>query len=126
DQAGTRLLLPLSLLASVLGIAGVAGGLVLTDDVVAAWSVGAAALVFGAGYGATQNLTLLEAFARTERHGLASAVWNVCFDSGTALGAFAVGLVAAAGLGIPGAYVVCALVVAATLPMTLLLRARRT
>lgn len=113
DRAGTRLLLPLALLVSVSGMAGVAVGLVLAGG----WLVVASAAVFGAGYGAIQNLTLLEAFARTEHHGLASAVWNVCFDTGTALGAFAVGLIAAAGLGVPGAYLACALVIAVTLPL---------
>lgn len=124
DRTSTRLLIPLSLLASSLGTAGFAAGLATAGEV-AALLVGISALVFGLGYGATQNLTLLQAFARTDRSGLASAVWNVCFDSGTALGAFAVGLVAAAGLGIPGAYVACALLIAATLPLTILSRTDR-
>ena len=54
--------------------------------------VGAA--VFGAGYGAVQNLTLLAAFARAGEGGTttASAMWNVSFDAGTATGALALGL----------------------------------
>lgn len=124
DQAGTRVLLPVVLFGCVVGMLGVAFGLSVLEGPASGVVVGVAGFVLGAGYGATQNLTLLEAFARTERHGLASAVWNVCFDSGTALGAFAVGVVAAAGLGIPGAYVACALLIAATLPLVLLLRVR--
>ena len=57
----------------------------------------AAAAVLGLGYGALQNLTLVVAFAAVSRrhHHLASAVWNVGFDGGTALGSVAVGLIAA-------------------------------
>ena len=52
------------------------------------------AAVFGAGYGATQNLTLLSAFARAGEGGTttASAMWNIAFDAGTATGALALGL----------------------------------
>ena len=51
----------------------------------AAWVLVGAA-VFGAGYGATQNLTLLAAFARAGEGGTttASAMWNASFDAGTA------------------------------------------
>jgi predicted MFS family arabinose efflux permease len=74
--------------------------------------------VFGAGFGATQNLTLVVAFARAgpAQVTTASAVWNGAFDAGTALGAVAVGAVAA-GLGFPLAFVGCAIVVAAALPL---------
>jgi MFS family permease len=55
------------------------------------------AAVLGLAYGALQNLTLVVAFAVVSRrhHNLASAVWNVGFDAGTALGSVAVGLIAA-------------------------------
>jgi predicted MFS family arabinose efflux permease len=120
DRVGTRILLPASGTAAVLGLAGIAGGLLAAGRVESA-AVVLAAVVYGAGYGATQNLTLLEAFARTERHGTASAVWNACFDSGTALGAFTVGLVAATGVGVPGAYLAGAVLIAATLPLSVVL-----
>jgi len=126
DQAGTRALIPLSLLLSAVGLAGVAVGLLGGTDVGATAVVFVAALVFGSGYGAPQNLTLVEAFSRTDQHGLASAVWNVCFDGGTALGAFVVGLVAAAGLGIPGSYLASAALILATFPLVLVLRRGRT
>ena len=60
-----------------------------------------AVLVFGLGYGAVQNVTLVIAFARAGAAGAptASAVWNAAFDTGTALGAFGVGALADAGLG---------------------------
>lgn len=117
DRVGTRLLMPLGQVAAVVGCAGVAAGLGTDDAVLLA----AGALVFGVGYGAVQNLTLVEAFARTPRHGGASAAWNASFDTGTAVGALAVGIVAA-GTGIAGAYLVCAVVVAATIPLVALLR----
>ncbi len=55
-----------------------------------------AAAVLGLGYGALQNLTLVVAFNSVSRrhHNLASAVWNIGFDAGTALGSVAVGVIA--------------------------------
>lgn len=117
DRVGTRLLLPAGQVAAVVGCAGVAAG--LASDAAAVLVL--AALVFGVGYGAVQNLTLVEAFAGTRRHGAASAVWNASFDAGTGLGALAVGLLAA-GAGIPGAFLACALLVAASLPLVALTR----
>jgi predicted MFS family arabinose efflux permease len=116
DRTGSRLLLPGSLLLSAAGIAVVAWGLVL--DVGGATVVVAGAFVFGAGCGALQNLTLLSAFARAGEGGTAaaSAVWNASFDAGTAIGALAVGAVAG-GLGLPGSYVLLAVVLAAVLPL---------
>lgn len=122
DRIGTGVLIPTALIASIIGLSAVAAGLWAGTGGTANAIVIVAALVFGSGYGATQNLTLLEAFAHAKQHNLASATWNVCFDSGTAVGAFAVGLIAAAGIGIPGAYIVSAALVLATLPLVLLLR----
>ena len=53
-----------------------------------------AMLLIGLCYGGLQNLTLLISFAAVSRrhHNLASAVWNVGFDAGTALGSVAVGV----------------------------------
>lgn len=95
DRYGAgRFLWPLVLLTGV--------GMVLV-----AWSVDSpeatgpapfllAMVVVGLCYGALQNLTLVVAFASVSRrhHNLASAVWNVGFDAGTALGSVAVGLLA--------------------------------
>ncbi|QZY29100.1 MFS transporter [Nocardioides coralli] len=55
-----------------------------------------AMLVLGLAYGTLQNLTLVVAFSSVSRrhHNLASAVWNVGFDAGTAAGSVLVGLLA--------------------------------
>ena len=113
DRTGTRLLLPLSLLVSAVGLAAVALGL----GAGAGWVLTGAA-VFGAGYGTVQNLTLLAAFARAGEGGAtaASAMWNASFDAGTAVGALALGLVAA-GVGLPWTYVLVAGVLLLTLPL---------
>jgi predicted MFS family arabinose efflux permease len=66
-----------------------------------------------------QNVTLVVAFARAgaERTTTASSAWNAAFDTGTAVGAGALGALAALGLGLPGAVVVAALVVLASAPL---------
>ena len=53
--------------------------------------------VLGIAYGGLQNLTLLLSFAAVERgrYGTASAVWNIGFDLGTALGSVLIGAIAA-------------------------------
>jgi predicted MFS family arabinose efflux permease len=113
DRTGTRLLLPLALLASAAGLAAVALGL----GAGAGWVLAGAA-VFGAGYGAVQNLTLVTAFARAGEGGAtaASAMWNASFDTGTAVGALVLGLVAA-GVGLPWTYVLVAAALLLTLPL---------
>ncbi|MGY1734790.1 MFS transporter [Geodermatophilus sp. SYSU D00684] len=113
DRLGSRRLLPAALVAGAVGLAAVALGLVTGDAVVL---IGAA--VFGAGYGAVQNLTLVTAFARAGEGGstAASALWNASFDAGTAIGALVLGLVAA-GVGLPWTYVLVAGVLLAGLPL---------
>lgn len=53
-----------------------------------------AAVLFGIGYGATQNDSLVMAFrvAGPERYSHASAAWNIGFDAGTGAGAMALGV----------------------------------
>jgi predicted MFS family arabinose efflux permease len=82
--------------------------------------------VVGVCYGALQNLTLLVAFNAVSRahHNLASAVWNVGFDAGTAIGSVAVGAMAVSTSFSTGLYVTAALA-AAALPIALA-RPRRT
>ena len=65
--------------------------------------------MFGAGFGAVQNLTLLSSFTRAGESGTtaASAMWNASFDAGTATGALALGVLAA-GIGLDWTYVVVA------------------
>jgi predicted MFS family arabinose efflux permease len=78
----------------------------------------AGAAVLGVGYGALQNLTLVVAFASVSRrhHHLASSVWNVGFDGGTALGSVAVGLIAAR-TSFTVAFLVAACLAVAVLPL---------
>jgi predicted MFS family arabinose efflux permease len=113
DRTGAGLLLPGGLLACAVGLVAVAAGLHAAD---AAVLVGAA--VFGIGFGTAQNLTLLSAFARAGAGGstAASAMWNASFDAGTAIGALALGGVAA-GIGLSWTYIVVAGALALGLPL---------
>jgi predicted MFS family arabinose efflux permease len=113
DRLGSRLLMPLSLVVSAVGMVLVAVGLWAGP----AWVLIGAA-VFGAGFGATQNLTLLAAFARAGEGGTtsASAMWNASFDAGTASGALVLGF-AAAAIGLGWTYVVVAAVLVAAVPL---------
>ena len=113
DRLGTGLLLPLALVVSAVGMVVTAVGL----DAGAGWVLAGAA-VFGAGYGATQNLTLVSAFARAGEGGTttASAMWNASFDAGTAIGALALGFLAA-GIGLDWTYVVVGALLAAAVPL---------
>jgi predicted MFS family arabinose efflux permease len=83
----------------------------------AGWVLAGAA-VFGAGFGAAQNLTLVAAFARAGESGTttASAMWNASFDAGTATGALVLGFVAA-GIGLDRTYLVVAALLAAAVPL---------
>ena len=121
DRAGTPLLLPLALLVAAAGLSAVALGL----GAGAGWVLAGAAL-FGAGYGAVQNLTLLSAFARAGERGAtaASAVWNASFDAGTAVGALTLGFVAT-GVGLSWTYVLVAGVLLLTLPLARVAARRR-
>jgi predicted MFS family arabinose efflux permease len=77
-------------------------------------------LVLGLCYGGLQNLTLLISFGAVSRrhHNLASAVWNVGFDAGTALGSVAVGVIA--GVTSFSTGILCAGAIAvATLPLAM-------
>ncbi len=113
DRLGTGLLLPWALVVAAVGMIVTAVGL----GAGAGWVLAGAA-VFGAGYGATQNLTLVAAFARAGEGGTttASAMWNASFDAGTAAGALALGFLAA-GIGLDWTYVVVAALLAAALPL---------
>ena len=113
DRFGSRRLMPLALCLGAVGLVVVAAGLVAGD----AWVLVGAA-VFGAGFGAVQNLTLLAAFARAGEGGAtsASAMWNASFDAGTAAGALGLGIVAV-GIGLPWTYVLVAALLVAALPV---------
>ncbi len=98
------------------GGSGDSGGSGVPGITVAALLVGA--LVLGIAYGALQNVTLVQAFESVppRRIGAASAVWNVGFDAGTALGSVLVGALAA-GAGFPVAVAVLAAILALALPV---------
>jgi len=121
DRLGSRRLLPLALCLGAVGLAVAGAGLVAGD----AWVLVGAA-VFGAGFGAVQNLTLLAAFARAGNGGAtaASAMWNASFDAGTAAGALGLGIVAV-GIGLPWTYALVGVLLAAFLPLALASTGRR-
>jgi len=113
----TSVLLPSASVLSVLGIGVVVIGLLLRGDV--SWVVtliGSA--VLGTGFGATQNLTLVAAFARARQKQTetVSSLWNIGFDTGTALGAGLVGALTVV-IAIPDALALTALLVVASLPL---------
>ncbi|MGA9870144.1 MAG: MFS transporter [Rhodococcus sp. (in: high G+C Gram-positive bacteria)] len=93
----------------------VAGGVGLFAFAVAGMHAGfvflAAAAVFGVGYGATQNDSLVMAFdvAGPERYSQASAAWNIGFDAGTGAGALSLGLVVGT-VGYSGGFAMAAVV----------------
>ncbi|HZZ98195.1 MAG TPA: MFS transporter [Jatrophihabitantaceae bacterium] len=120
-----RSLMPGALVIGVVGLVAVSQTLHAdSGPAITFLSVGAA--VFGVGYGIVQSLTLVAAFDRAgAAHAItASSVWNIAFDAGTAVGAYGVGAVAAAGLGLPRSYLLCALLVVATAPLAVRLARR--
>ena len=120
DRFGARVLLPGALALGVAGLLLVALG--LRTDGAGGVAVLAGSAALGAAYGAVQNLTLVLALARAgeSRTATVSAVWNACFDTGTAIGALAVGAVAAQ-LGLPVTYVLVAVLLAGLLPVAVTL-----
>lgn len=120
DRNGLARLLPSSAAVAAIGLGVVVAGLLLGGG--ASWAVtliGSA--VLGAGYGAAQNLTLLASFTRARQRETAtvSSIWNVGFDTGTAIGAALVGAMSAA-IEVPGAIGVTAVMVAAIIPLAVL------
>jgi hypothetical protein len=99
-------LLPIACVCCAGGLVAIAAG--LSGDASVAVIVGCAAA--GAGFGAVQSLTLVAAFSRTERRSrsVASAVWNMSIDSGTAAGALLIGVLTTSSLGIWGSFSVLA------------------
>lgn len=117
DRIGLRALLPISSVLSIVGVCVVTGGLLLSGG--ASWVVilvGSA--ILGTGFGGTQNLTLVAAFARARQRETAtvSSVWNIGFDTGTALGSGLVGLLILV-VTIPSALALTSLLIVASMPM---------
>ena len=117
DRIGARVLLPAALGSGVAGLALVALGL-STAGPAGTGSLLLGGLGLGVAYGAVQNLTLVVSLARAGegRTATVSAMWNASFDTGTAIGALAVGAVAA-GLGLPVTYLLVAVLLALVLPV---------
>jgi MFS family permease len=119
DRYGARrFLVPLVPLTGV-GMALVSWS-VADSDRVRVGSFLVARRLIGLCYGGLQNLTLVISFTAVSRrhHNLASAVWNVGFDAGTALGSVAVGVIA--GLtSFSAAFLVAGAIAVATLPLAL-------
>lgn len=107
DRRDARVLLAPGLVACAAGTAVMPlGGVVMICG----------AAVFGTGFGLVQNATLVLTMQRVSKSetGLGSTLWNVAFDAGTGLGAFAFGFVVAA-LGFSWAFILCAALVASAL-----------
>jgi predicted MFS family arabinose efflux permease len=119
DRHGAqRFLVPLVPLTGA-GMALVSWSMASSDGVRTGFFLGGM-LLLGLCYGGLQNLTLLISFSAVSRrhHNLASAVWNVGFDAGTALGSVAVGVIA--GLTSFATALLCAGAIAvATLPLAM-------
>ncbi|WP_285830315.1 MFS transporter [Streptomyces meridianus] len=109
DRVGAgRLVVPAAVACGLAtgGFAVVSGPV---PDVVAVAGAVTAAVVYGLGFGALQNDTLVVMFRRAGPggNGMVSTVWNLAFDAGTGMGAVAVGLLSQ-GVGMDGAYAVAA------------------
>ena len=115
DRVDMGRLLPGGIVLFGAGMLVLAGGLAGGSG---AWVIIGAVLA-GLGFGAVQNLTLVTAFAIAgpDRTTLASATWNAAFDTGSAIGALAVGWIAAGGVGLPGTFLGCAVLVLVTIPL---------
>lgn len=115
DRVDVGRLMPGGIVLFSAGMAVVAAGLAGGSST---WVVIGAG-VAGLGFGSVQNLTLVTAFAIAgpARSTLASATWNAAFDSGAAVGALAVGWIAAGAVGLPGTFLGCAGLVLLTVPL---------
>ncbi|SEE82312.1 Predicted arabinose efflux permease, MFS family [Ruania alba] len=113
-----RLLLPAAVLSAV-GMLGVA----LTTGPEAGVLTVVAAAVFGLGFGAVQNDSLVTVMTRAGSKGLGSAstVWNIAYDGGVGIGAVLLGVVVAASSYTWG-FVVLAVAIAALAPVAFRLR----
>lgn len=121
DRRGIGMMMFWLLLVGGVGMIGVS----LAVHQAVMWVLLVAVAVVGVAYGALQSLTLLSAFSQVDRrhYGTASAVWNIGFDSGTAIGSMVLGAVAGlssftVGMG------VLALLVFAALPAARVLAGR--
>ncbi|MGH3243378.1 MAG: MFS transporter [Spirillospora sp.] len=120
DRHGQSVLLMPAVLAAVVGMAG----LVRLDN---PYAVIVGAALFGAGFGAAQNVTLVLMFARSSppEFGRVSALWNLAYDGGMGIGAAGFGLVVGPA-GYPAGFALISAVLAlALLPSWLDTRSER-
>lgn len=109
DRHGPAALLVPGVVTTAAGV----GALVLVDRPAA---VVAGMVLFGSGFGATQNATMTLMLNRVApaSYGTVSAIWNLSYDVGIGAGAFGFGLLAAR-TGYPPAFAVTALLVLSAL-----------
>ncbi|MHA6801018.1 MFS transporter [Bounagaea algeriensis] len=117
DRFGTRRAQVPSILVAAVGLALFAAG----SAGAASWAVLGAG-VFGAGFGAVQNITLVLMFERAQS-GAASAVWNIAYDAGNGLGSVGFGALLSA-VSYPSAFGLAAAAVVLCAPVALFGRAR--
>lgn len=105
DRHGPAILLVPGVVATAAGMLA----LVLADSPVA---VVVGMVVFGSGFGVTQNasMTLMLNRVAPSGYGTVSAIWNLAFDAGIGAGAFGFGVLVAQ-TGYPAAFAVTALLV---------------
>ena len=98
DRFGTTTAIAPLLFTGALGLAAIAQGADSTHDAPGRALVISGLFLAGVAYGGLQNLTLAQAFtaAGEPARSSVSIIWNLSFDAGTGLGAFAAGAIAAA------------------------------
>ncbi|HEU5438418.1 MAG TPA: MFS transporter [Ktedonobacterales bacterium] len=109
DRHGSGTLLMPGILVAGIGMLG----LIVADNPAV---VVAGMVLFGAGFGVTQNASLMLLFERvsTSGYGAVSALWNLAYDAGLGVGAAGFGVLAAQ-TGYPPAFALVAVLVLAAL-----------
>ena len=104
------------------GVLVTAAGIAVLSLTAVPAAVVAGAVLFGTGFGITQNVSLTLMYSRVQESGysMVSAVWNLAYDAGMGIGAAGFGLLAA-HTGYPAGFVLTAIV----LPIPLVLAAGR-
>ncbi|MDT0379248.1 MFS transporter [Streptomyces sp. DSM 42041] len=115
DRLGPGRLLGAGVVACAAGVGGFAAAVAGVSPVGVAM---AAAVVYGLGFGALQNDTLVLMFARVDANGrgLAGTAWNMAYDAGTGIGAATIGLLSGA-VSLAGAFTATAIVILASTPL---------